>query len=281
MLNAIVVAAKLLAAVSLVWTVYRLVDVAAAVLAARAKETTGKFDDLIVPFFRKSLKALVTVFGLVFIADVLEVGIGSLLAGIGIGGLALALAAQDAVKNFFGSLLVILDRPFHVGDSVVVSGVEGTVTEVGFRSTRIRTFYDSEITLPNGNLISAAVDNYGARRYRRWKTMLSLTYDTPPAKIEEFCEGVRELILNHPDTRKDSFHVYLNEFAPASLDVILYMFFEVPDWKTELAGKQSLGLDILRLAERIGVEFAFPTQTLYVHRAEDGTTEALPPGAVG
>lgn len=265
-LTILVVAVKFIATTAFVWTAYRMVDIAAAVFQVRAERSENKFDDLLVPLFRKSAKIFVGALGFVFIADNLDVDITSLVAGLGIGGLAVALAAQDAVRNLFGSLMVILDQPFSVGDWVVIGDVEGTVVELGFRSTKIRTFYDSTITLPNANLISASVDNLGARTYRRWKTMLSLTYDTPAGKVEAFCEGVRELIRLHPYTRKDSYQVYLNQFSASSVDVLVYMFFLTPDWATELRERHRLMLDIMRLAQSLGVDFAFDTRTVVVQR---------------
>ncbi|MCP4661412.1 MAG: mechanosensitive ion channel [bacterium] len=279
-LDILVTAINVIAASAVVWAIYRMVDVVSTVLEARAAQTANKFDDLLVPLVRKSLKVFVGAFGLVFIADNLKLPISSLLAGVGIGGLAVALAAQDAVKNFFGSLTVIIDRPFQVGDWVVVGSVEGTVTEVGFRSTRILTFYNSVITLPNSNLISASVDNLGARRYRRWSTKIGLACNTPPDTIEAFCEGVRELIRRHPYTRKDYFHVYFNEFSADAWLVMLYVFFETPDWATELRERHRLGLDILRLASELGVELSYPTQTLFLHRPE-AAAEPLPTEGYG
>jgi MscS family membrane protein len=265
-LSVVVVAITFVVAASGVWAAYRFVDVLSEYMAERAKKTATKYDDLLVPLVRKSLKIFIIVFGLVFVADNLNVNITSLVAGLGLGGLAFALAAQDVVKNFFGSITVLMDRPFHVGDWIVVGDLEGTVEEVGFRSTRVRTFYNSLITLPNASLLSTAVDNLGARRYRRWKTTLSVTYDTPPEKMEAFCEGIRELVRKHPHTRKDYFHVYANEFGAASLNVLLYVFFVTPDWAAELQERHRLFLDILRLAHRLEVEFAFPTQTLHLLR---------------
>jgi len=265
----LVVVVRFVAAAAGVWAAYRLVDVISEMLSRRARATESKFDDLLVPLFRKSLKIFVTVVGIVFLASVMHINVTSLLAGLGLGGLAFALAAQDAVKNLFGSLTVIFDRPFEVGDWVKIGGEEGTVTEVGFRSTRVRTFYNSLITIPNGNLITAVVDNMGARRYRRVRTMLSLNCETPPEKIDSFCEGVREIIRRHPFTRKDYYHVYLNAFSESSLDVLLYAFFEVEDWSIELREKHRLFNDIIRLAGRLGVQFALPTQTLFVNRAPD------------
>ena len=249
-----------------VWGIWRLIEVLTDLLTLKASETETRFDDLLVPLLRKGLKVAVAAFGLAFIASNLNIDISSLLAGLGLGGLAFALAAQDTVKNVFGTLTVILDRPFDVGDWIKVEEVEGTVESVGFRSTRVRTFYDSVVTVPNGNLLTATVDNLGVRRFRRWKTVLSLTYDTPPERLEAFCEGVRELIRAHPHTRKDYFQVYFNAFNASSLDVLLYVFHEVPDWTAELAERHRLGVDILRLAKRLGVEFAFPTQTVHLMR---------------
>ncbi len=257
-----------------VWAAYRGVDVLAALLEARARRSESKFDDLLVPLARKTLKIFIAAFGLVFVAENLDVDMTGLLAGIGIGGLALALAAKDAVKNVFGSLMVILDRPFEVGDAIVAAGVEGTVEELGFRSTRVRTFENSLVTLPNANLIDAVVDNRGKRNFRRWKTTFGLTYDTSPEKIEAFCEGVRELIKHHPHTRKQGFEVRFHEFGPVSLDVLMSMFFETREWSVELASRHRLGIDILRLAERLGVEFAFPTQTIHLLQGAGGEAEA-------
>lgn len=267
-LNLYASAVKVVGIVAVVVFAYRLVDVLADLLMARATATESRFDDLIVPLIRKSLKVVVVAIGLVFVAQNLGTDVAALVAGLGIGGLAVALAAKDTISNLFGSLTVLLDRPFHVGDWVVVGDVEGTVEEVGFRSTRVRTFYNSLITLPNANLISASVDNLGARSYRRWKTRIGISYDTAPERVDAFCEGVRELIRNEPYTRKDYFHVYLNEFGESGLEVLLYVFFQTPDWATELRERHRLAVDILRLAAELEVELSFPTQTLYLRNQE-------------
>ncbi len=265
-LEVLLVAVHFVVAVAFVWAFYRLVDIVTAVLEIRAEATGNKFDDLLVPLVRKSSKVIVTVFGLVFIADTLNLPIRSILTGLGIGGLAVALAAQDLVKNLFGSLLVIMDQPFSVGDYVSVGSVNGTVEELGFRSTRLRTPENSLVTLPNSHLITSSVDNLGARPYRRWKTSLGLTYDTPVDKIEAFCEGIRELIRNHSAVRQSGYYVSFTQFSASSLDILVQMHFDVPGFAEELEAKQELGFAILRLAEELGVEFAFPTQTVHLER---------------
>ncbi len=272
------VAVRLFAMLAVVWAAYRLIDVIGEVLASKAARTRSKIDDLLVPLVRKTTKVFVTAIGLIYIADSMQIEILPLLTGLGIGTLAFGLAAKDSIENFFGSVAVIADRPFEVGDWVQIGDVEGTVEELGFRSTRIRTFYNSLVTVPNATLVRAVVDNYGRRKYRRWKTHLNLTYDTPPDKIEAFCEGLRELLRNHPYTRKDYYQIWLHEFGAHSLDVLLYIFFEAPEWSTELRERHRLMLDILRLADRLGVNFAFPTQTLHMF-SEEQDTEHTPAGA--
>jgi len=258
------VAVKLLVSISAVWSAFRVVDIFNALLVKKAVATDNKFDDLLVPMITKSLKVFMFVIGVIFSADNLDVDVSSLLAGLGLGGLAFALAARDLLGNFFGSLTVLLDRPFQIGDWVIIGDVEGSVEQVGFRSTRIRTFYNSMITLPNAALTTSTIDNMGARRFRRMKTMLGLTYDTAPEKIDAFCEGIRSLVQLHPYMRKDYYQVYFNQYNAASLDILVYVFWQTPDWNTELRERHRFLLDILRLAKQLDVEFAYPTQTLYL-----------------
>lgn len=253
-----------------IWATYRVIDLVMAFVSISNAGRVSSFDDLLLPFLSKVLKIVVTIGGIIyFFGRFYPEDIATLLGGLGIGGLAFALAAQDTIKNMFGSITVMLDRPFEIGDWVKIGDVEGTVEAVGFRSTHIRTFYNSQINVPNGKLIDATVDNLGRRHYRRISCTLGLTYDTPPEKIEAFCEGIRELIRRHPYTRKDSYYVYFNSFGAHSLDVLLYCFHETPDWATELRERHRLFCDILRLANKLGVEFAFPTQTLHLHNADN------------
>ena len=278
-LQILLAAVKFFLTLAGVWSAYRVTDLLSEFFASKAAKTETKVDDLLIPLLRKTAKIFIAAFGLIYIADSLHIQIAPLLAGLGIGGIGFAFAARDTLENFFGSITVIVDRPFQIGDWVQIGDTKGTVEELGFRSTRIRTPYNSLVTIPNGNLVRAVVDNYGKRKYRRFKTHLGLTYDTPPDKIEAFCEGIRELIRHHPYTRTDYYHVWLNEFGASSLDVLVYMFYEAPDYQTELRERHRLMLDIIRLADRLGVQFAFPTQTLHIYKEshEVAHTPAPPP----
>ncbi len=263
-------AARVFAVFASVWAAWRLTDLLCDAWLSMASKTETKFDDVLVPLVRKSLKIFITVFGVLYIGVTLKLNIWPALTALGIGGVGFAFAAKDTLENFFGSATVLIDQPFGIGDWVVMNDVEGTVEEIGFRSTRVRTFYNSLVTVPNANLVRAVVDNYGHRKYRRWKCHIGITYDTPVEKVVAFTEGLRELVRVHPYTRKDYFQVYLNQFGPSSLDILIYLFFETPDWSTELRERERLMLDMMRLADQLGVEFAFPTQTLHMYQEEHG-----------
>ena len=244
---------------------YKLADVVAAYFTKLATKTESTLDDQLVPLMRKTLKAFVIIVGTLFILrDGLNLDIIPFLTGLSIGGVAIALAAQDTIKNFFGSVMIFIDKPFQVGDWITSGDIDGTVEEVGFRSTRIRTFRNSLMYVPNGKIADAILDNHGLRQYRRFYTTLTVTYDTPPELIDEFVKGLREIVLAHPDTRKDMFHVYFNNLSSYSQDIMFYIFFEVPNWGEELRCRHEILVQIVKLANSIGVRFAFPTQTLHM-----------------
>jgi MscS family membrane protein len=265
-LEILLIAVRFVAIAAVVLAAYRLVDLLSHRFAQRAAATQTGADDLLVPILDRFAKILIAAFGIVFIADNSGLNITSLLTGLGIGGIALALAAKDTVENLFGSITVLLDRPFESGDRIVTGSIDGTVEEVGLRSTRIRTAENSLVTLPNANLINAAVDNFGARSFRRWKTTIGISYDTPPETIEAFCEGLRELVRQNPHTRKDVYYIYLNSFGASSLDILFQIYFVTDAYAIELEERHRISIDILRLAGRLGIEIAYPTQTLHLHQ---------------
>lgn len=271
LLSALMRGGTIVFTIAAVITAHYLVDLISLYFERKALESENKFDDILVPLVRKTAKTIVITFGIVFIGNSLTLDMKSLIAGLGIGGLAFAFAAKDTLSNLFGSLTVLLDRPFRIGDWVLFNGIEGTVVEVGLRSTRLRTFYDSLITVPNGQLTNVHIDNLGERTYRRYTTKISIEYSTPTETIETFCEGIRQLILGYPTTRKDYFHVYLNGLGESGLDILLYVFWRVPDWPTELQERHRLLIDILRLGKQLGVGFAFPTRTLHLYQENKDT----------
>lgn len=258
---------RALAALCAVVLLYRLVDLGASVAARRAEATDTKLDDQLIPLVRTILHIAVVAVGVIFILQNLDVDVTSLLALGTVGTLAVSLAAKDTVENFFGSIGIFADRPFQVGDWVVVGDIEGVVEQVGMRSTRIRTFYNSLVSLPNSKVVNTPVDNYGVRDFRRQTFNVSLTYDTSAKDMTDFCEGVRKLLREHPGVRKDLLEVHFKNMSESSLDVMVYFFLNVDTWSEELAARHAILLQIMTLAEQMALSFAFPTRTLHLEKA--------------
>ena len=260
----LVLALRGLAPLFIMLIVYRLVDLLSAYVAKLAEKTETSLDDHLVPLIRKVVKFIVVIAGIIFVLQNLNINVTALAAILSIGALGLGLASADTVRNLFGSIMIFLDRPFQIGDWVTVAGTDGTIEEVGIRSTRIRTFHNSVVSIPNGQMADLMIDNMGSRLYRRFNTKIAVTYDTPPHLIAAFVEGLKEIVLNHPDTRKDVFEIHLNGLGDSSLLILFYIFFRVPDWSRELRSRQEVLLAIINLADELGVRFAFPTQTLHI-----------------
>ena len=256
---------------------FRLVDAAADYWQQVADETDSRLDDQLVPLARTSGKIFVGAIGAVFVLQNLDVNITSLIAGLGLGGLAVALAAQDTVKNLLGGATILADKPFQVGDWVIVGEIEGTVEQVGFRSTRIRTFADSLITVPNARMTDTAVNNMGQRTWRRYYTTVGIAYHTDPDRIQAFVEGVRAIVRANANMRHDYYIVELHSFGDSALNIMVYTFIGASNWNEELRTRHVFNLDIIRLANELQVEFAFPTRTLHVASRVDGAQEIPPP----
>ncbi len=229
-----------------------------------AEITENRMDDQILPIASKLLKILIAFLAIIYILNILHVNVTAVIAGVSIGGLALALAAQDTVKNLIGSMMIFIDRPFQIGDYIEVDGKAGSVEEVGFRSTRIRTVDTSVIAIPNGSIANISVNNLGIRPRRLFNTTIGVTYDTPADFLEAYVLGIRELILSHPRFAPEPVYVHLNSFGNSSINIMVRGYIETNVYAEELALKEEMYLDIMRLAQHLGIRFAFPSQTLYV-----------------
>jgi MscS family membrane protein len=188
----------------------------------------------------------------------------SVLAGLGVGGLAVALAARDSLANLLGSMLIMIEKPFRVGHYVRVSGGEGTVEDVGFRSTRIRTPDNSLISIPNNNVVNTTVENLSLRPMRRQRFLIQITYDTSREKLEELAAGIKQLIADHPLTNKKNFNVRFNDFGESSLNILVFFHIETTDYSAELQAREEILLQIMDLANELRIDFAFPTRTLVI-----------------
>jgi MscS family membrane protein len=203
-----------------------------------------------------TLRFVIAFVGSVFIADALGFQLTSLLAGLGITGLALALAAKDTISNFFGAITVLLDRPFKVGDWVIIGSSEGEVIEINLRTTLVRTSVDTIITIPNANLVSTPVENWGKRRWRRWQSMIHLDINSDPSDVEAFCNRTLELIQNHESTTKeDSSWCSINTISAQSIDIGLNLYWNVSSSLAERSAREELILGTMELAKELNLSF--------------------------
>ena len=244
-------------ALSVVIWAFRLVNVVQDVVTLIDTDgVSDGTDKTLVSALESVLRFFIVFIGAIFIADAVGLNLTSLIAGLGISGLALALAAKDTISNFFGALTVLLDRPFKVGDWVVVGASEGEVIEINLRTTLIRTGLDTVITIPNANLVSTPVENYGKRRWRRWQTMLHFDINSHPDKVEAFRDDVLLSIENNAATmNEDSSWCRVNDISATSIDVSLNLYWDVQSGANERQEKEKFLLEIMQHARNHDLSF--------------------------
>ena len=239
-----------------VWA-FRLVNVVQDVVTMLDSDgVSDGTDKTLVSALESVLRFFIVFIGAIFIADAIGVNLTSLIAGLGISGLALALAAKDTISNFFGALTVLLDRPFKVGDWVLVGTSEGEVIEINLRTTLIRTGIDTVITIPNANLVSTPVENYGKRRWRRWQTMLHFDINSNPNEVEAFRADVLNSIQENAATmNEDSSWCRVSDISATSIDVSLNLYWDVQSGADERQEKEKFLLEIMQLAKQHKLSF--------------------------
>jgi len=260
---------KMMMALGAGWFIYRLVAVFEHFLLGWTSKTQSQLDDQLVPLIRKSLRVLVVIMVALFIAqNVFDWNIGAILAGLGLGGLAFALAAKDMVANLFGSVTIFADRPFQMGDRVRVGGQEGTVQEVGFRSTKLRTLTGHMVTVPNSIVANTVVENVAARPYLKRSFDVGVTYDTSPEMMDRAVEILREMCEARSENLApgNPARVFFTDFNADSLGINVTYWYVPVDWTEYLAFNHDFNMELLRRFNAEGIEFAFPTQTLYVKK---------------
>ncbi|MFK8061504.1 MAG: mechanosensitive ion channel family protein, partial [Polaribacter sp.] len=247
-----------------IYVFLKLVQVVMRIYSEFTERTHSRLDDQLVPILHSFFTGVVIVVGLFRLLVLFGVDATTMLAGATIGGLAFALASQDTVKNLIGTIMIFLDKPFHIEDWIEAGEVVGTVEKVGFRSTRVRAADTSVYQIPNSKLSEIVINNKGLRLFRRYNTNLGLRYDTPPELIEAFVKGVREIIIAHPETRSDSYNVEFTGFGDSALLVMVNVYFKSLAWGIEQSSKHKLHIAIVKLAAALGVDFAFPSTTVTI-----------------
>jgi MscS family membrane protein len=246
------------------WTLFKLADALTILLNELAAKTDSKLDDQVVPLVRKALKIFMAILAFILIAQNLGYSVSGLLAGLGIGGLALAMASKDTLANLFGSIMILIDRPFHVGDWITFPGGDGVVEEVGMRSTRIRTFAKTVVSIPNQALANATVENHSLMPKRRIKFTLGVTYESTVDQVRGLVARIEEYLKSNSDIDQEFMLVKFTTFNDSSLDIFVYCFTVTTDWTKHLSVKQDVNLKIMSLVEEMGMGIAFPTQTVHL-----------------
>lgn len=259
------------------WAFFNMAGVFGNYLEAWAATTESDLDDHLVPFVRKTLRGFIIVITGIMVTQNLGYSTSGLLASLGIGGMALALASKDTLANVFGSLMIIFDRPFKLGDQVVAGTMEGTVEEVGFRSTKIRTPAKTLISVPNSIIANMPLDNVSRMPRRRIRLNVGLTYATSPARLREAVAAIRAMLGSHPEIDPQGIQVNFTDFGASSLDIVVTCFSNPTALGEHLAVREDICFRIMDIIEGLGLEFAYPTQTVYLHRTGHAGAPPLTP----
>ncbi|MFC1737770.1 mechanosensitive ion channel family protein [Planctomycetota bacterium] len=262
--------AQAIAAIALAYALYRLVDVIEYYLRRIVGRTRTKIDDMLVPVIRKSLRVTIAIIAALWIADgILNAEIRAILLSAGVGGIAVALAAKDSIANFFGSITIFADRPFQIDDLVKIEGHFGTIEEVGFRSTKVRTKQGSLVTVPNSVIANTNIENVSKRNFIRRTSNITITYDSGYKKARRAVELIKEILSGFPEVNTNpdfAPKVFFNEFNDWSLNIYMTYWVAPADWWVFLDVNERVNLEMMKRFEDEQIEFAFPSQTLYLKK---------------
>jgi MscS family membrane protein len=262
------------------WAMGRAIGVSGSMASTSRWSMTHPMSRALVPLMSRIARMALFFVGVIVLLSELGVPVTSLLAGLGLGGLAVALAAQKTVENLIGAISIGADQPFMEGDFVKIEDFVATVERVGLRSTRFRTLDRTLITIPNGKLAEMRIESYTARDRFRLSTTLQVIYETTPEQLRTVLANVEKLLREHPKIWPDSITVRLVRINPPSLDIDVMAWFAVPDFDTFQLCRQDVLIEVLRIVQSAGSSLAYPTQTLRViegHHPLVGATPAAEP----
>lgn len=263
-------AAKAVAALAVAYAIFKLVDIVEYYLLRWTGKTETKLDDMLVPVLRKSLRVTIAIVAVIFILEnVLDQDVKSILLGAGVGGIAIALAARETIANFFGSITIFADRPFQIDELVKVEGHFGPVEEVGFRSTRVRTFEGHLVTIPNSTMANSVIENVGRRPFIRRTSNVTITYGSGHTKAARAVEIIQEILASVPEVSADPDkppRVYFSDFNDWSLNIYMSYWVKPPNYWLYHEVNERVNLEIMKRFKAEQIEFAFPSQTLYLKK---------------
>lgn len=229
----------------------------------RVEESETDFDDQLLPVLERSITILIWMIGILVALNNAGYDVGAIIAGLGIGGLAFALAAKDFIENIFGGVSIFTDKPFVVNQRIKVDGYDGYIESIGLRRTRLRTLDKTLVTLPNAKFIHENIENISEEPAKKIRTTLGLTYDTSSERIEEAIDILKQIITDNRDIVTEETIATLHSFGDFSLNINFIFHLRKDSDYFETIGK--INLEILKRFNLAGLEFAFPTQTIHAH----------------
>ncbi len=254
-------------AISIFWAAYRLIDVFADEIA-EFSERDARIDRNIVRFGRQVVKGIVILFAFVVVMEQFGYNLNGLLAGLGIGGLAVALAAQEALSNLIGYFVIMADSPFNIGDYIVSDTASGVIERIGFRSTQVRALDQGIIFVPNATIANTSITNWSRLTKRRLDMSIGITYDTSPDQMLAVVGNIRDMLEDHERVMEDTVFVQFLNFGDSTLDIRIICYIDEPMWTQFQIIKEGINLKLMQILATHGVEFAFPTQTIVLQQAE-------------
>jgi MscS family membrane protein len=266
--NILLTGSEVLVALAVGLVLYHLIEVPITWFDNKMEKDNKEMNKMFLPIIRKTLRVVLIILILVQLFQILsDKTITSIIAGLGIGGLAVALAAQDTLKHFFGSVVLVGDKSFDIGDRIVIDGFDGPVESVDLRSTRIRTLEGHLVTIPNGELANKTIQNIGKRPYIRRLANITITYDTSPGKVREAKQILEDILKDHEGMDPEfPPKVYFSEFNADSLNLIMLYWYHPPDYWKYMDFTEKVNLEIFEQFNDAGIEFAFPTQTINLRK---------------
>jgi len=242
---------------------YNLLATSSVIFDRFGKKYRVQTSEVIKSFLSKIARVILVIIAITLVAKEFDYDLGTLVAGLGIAGLAVSMAAKDTLANLIAGIIIVFDKPFDLGDWISNSEVEGVVEEINFRNTRIRTFEKELICVPNLNLVSEALKNHSERKMRRVKFALGLTYETNSSQMIVFREAVEKYLMSLNEIDKESIVVRFSDFNDSSLDIMIMYFVKTTEYTEYMKIKESVNLELMNIVEKQGLSVAFPTQSLY------------------
>ncbi|AUJ23892.1 mechanosensitive ion channel family protein [Virgibacillus dokdonensis] len=251
------------------WGLFHLSSSSSLLFAKLNEKFQFNIDSILIPFLSKAVRLIIVAICFSIIAQEFGYDINGFVAGLGIGGLAFALAAKDALANFFGGIIIITEKPFTIDDWILTPSVEGTVEDISFRSTKIRTFAQALVTVPNATLANESITNWSKMEKRQITFNLRVTYDTPRDRMENVIAQIRKKLLANEAIHKETIFVHFDQYQENGLDIFLYFFTNTTDWGAYLQVREEVNLMILDILEKEQVTIALPTRKLFVTNEAD------------